>query len=63
MRRYLPRPMLKHLVYRYKKDVELLEKHPEYKEMLERRIERHKQDIVDYVTSESFAPALATFNL
>lgn len=30
-------------------DMKLLEKHPENKEMLEKRIERHKEDIIGCV--------------
>lgn len=54
---------LKHYVARYKLDKKLLEKYPENKELLEKRIERHKQDIVDYVTSKSFECALNNLNL
>lgn len=57
MRRYtpiVPTPRLKHLVYRLKADTRLLAKHPEHKAMLEKRIERHKRDIIDYVTSSRF---------
>lgn len=61
--RTMPKPMLKHLVHRYKLDKELLEKHPENKELLERRIARHKEDIVAYVTSEGFECALNNLNL
>ena len=32
-------------------------------ELLEKQIERHKQDIVDYVTSEHFEYALYNLNL
>ena len=56
-------PTLKNLVTRYKMDKELLEKHPENKDLLERRIERHKNDIVNYVTSERFECALNNLNL
>lgn len=61
--RRLPPTTLKHYVARYKMDKELLEKHPENKELLEERIERHKQNIIDYVTSESFECALNNLNL
>lgn len=66
MRRYIPRPMLKNYVSRYKMDKKLLEKYPEYskeRELLERRIKRHEQDIVAYVTSEHFECVLNNFNL
>lgn len=32
----------------------LLEKYPEKKMLLEKRIKQHEKDIVDYVTSDSF---------
>lgn len=60
MRRQL---MLKDLVYRLKLDTELLEKHPEKKELLKRRIKRYKDDIANYVASKSFSHALGAFNL
>ena len=59
----LSSPTLKHYVARYKMDKALLEKHPENKELLKKRIERHKQDIVDYVTSERFEIQLNYLNL
>ena len=59
----LPSPMLKHYVARYKMDKKLLEKHPEHKELLEKRIKRHEQDIVAYVTSEHFECALNNLHL
>lgn len=61
--RRLPEPRLKHYVARYKKDKELLEKHPEYRELLEKRIARHEQDIIAYVTSKGFECALNNLNL
>ena len=54
---------LKNYVARYKLDKKLLEKHPEQKEVLEKRIKRHEQDIVTYVTNEHFECALNNFNL
>ena len=54
MRRHIVEPTLKNYVYRYKSDKERLEKYPEHKELLERRIRRHEQDIIAYVTSERF---------
>lgn len=56
-------PTLKDYVERYKLDKGLLEKHPENRELLKKRIERHKQDIVDYVTSKHFECALNNLNL
>lgn len=58
---------LKALVCRYKIDTRLLNEHPEYteerKNLLRKRIERHKNDIVDYVTSKSFETVLNNLNL
>jgi hypothetical protein len=56
-------PTLKNYVARYKMHKEMLEKHPEQKELLERKIEQAKQDIVDYVTRENFECALNNLNL
>lgn len=58
-----PKPTLKNYVARYKLDKKLLEKHPEQKEFIERRIKRHEQDIIAYVTSESFESILKNLNL
>ena len=59
----LPPPRLKNYVARYKMDKKLLERHPEHKELLEKRIKRHEQDIVAYVTSERFECALNNLRL
>jgi hypothetical protein len=56
-------PTLENLVNRLKLDKELLEKHTENKELLEKRIKQHKDDIANYVTSERFLYALKVFNL
>ena len=63
MRRYIPTPTLKNYVARYKMDKKLLEKHPEHKELLEKRLKRHEKDIIAYVTSERFNCALNNLNL
>lgn len=63
MVRHMPAPMLKNYVYRYKTDKARLEKHPEQRELLERRIARHEKDIVAYVTSEHFENALNNLHL
>jgi len=58
-------PRLKHFVRRYKDDMERLSKYPEHskeRDLLERRIERHKQDIINYVISESFETVLNTLD-
>lgn len=59
----LPSTTLKNYVTRYRMDKELLEKHPENKEMLERRIKQHERDIINYVTSDSFQTQLNYLNL
>ena len=56
-------PTLENLVNRLKLDKELLEKHPENKELLEKRIKQHKDDIANYVTTERFLYVLKVFNL
>lgn len=52
---------LKYLVYRYKYDTQMLNKlinrkdRDKYKEeLIKKRIERHKQNIVDYVVNDYF---------
>ena len=59
----LPPTTLKNYVTRYRMDKELLKKHPENKEMLERRIKQHERDIINYVTSDSFQTQLNYLNL
>ena len=59
----LPEPTLETFVTRYNNDIELLESHPEQKELLERRIKRHKQDIINYVTSKGFELKLKYLHL
>lgn len=55
--------LLKHLVARYKMDKMLLDKHPEHKVLLEKRIKQHEKDIVNYVTGTSFQPKLNLLTL
>lgn len=54
---------LKHYVARYRMDEELLSKHPENKELLERRIREHEKLIIEYVTSDRFQTQLNYLNL
>lgn len=54
---------LKTYVTRYKYDKDLLYKHPENKELLERRIREHEKAIIEYVTSDRFQIALDSLNL
>lgn len=66
MRRYIPNPTLKNYVARYNADKKLLDKYPKQskeRELLERRIARHKEDIITYVTSENFECVLNNLNL
>ena len=56
-------PTLEDLVNWLKLDKELLEKHSENKELLEKRIKQHKEDIANYVTSDRFSYALRVLNL
>jgi hypothetical protein len=56
-------PTLENLVNRLKLDKELLEQYLEDKELLEKRIKQHKEDIANYVTSDRFSYALRVFNL
>lgn len=41
----------------------MLENHPEKEEMLKRKIERNKNDIIEYVLSEKFAEKLNILDL
>ena len=54
---------LKTYVSRYKYDKDLLSKHPENKELLERRIREHEKAIIEYVTSDRFQIALDSLNI
>ena len=54
---------LKYYVERYRMDKELLSKHPENKELLERKIREHEKSIIEYVTSDRFQTELNYLNL
>ena len=56
-------PTLKNYIIRYKTNKELLEKHPEQKEMIERKIKENERDIIEYVTSNNFVNRLDYINL
>lgn len=47
-------PTLKHLANRVRIDTRLLEKHPEQKELLEKRLQKNKNLIIQYVV-ENYA--------
>lgn len=59
----MERVTLKHLVARYKPDKEFLQKHPENRELLEKRIRRHEKNIAEYVNSDSFQMVLNCYNI
>ena len=60
---YMPTPpTLKNYVARYITDKRLLKEHPEHKDLLEKRIKRHEQDIIAYVTSDNFQHILDKYN-
>ena len=63
VRAKMNQPTLENLVNRLKLDKELLEQYSEDKELLEKRIKQHKEDIANYVTSDRFSYALRVFNL
>lgn len=50
-------------ISRYRKDKELIAKYPEQADLLEKRINQHKEDIVSYVTDDQFLAALEHLNL
>lgn len=56
-------PSLKNLITRYEVNKHFLETHPENKKIIEKQIERAKNDIIEYVTSERFKSALEYLNL
>lgn len=58
------KPTLATYVRRYNKDKELLVKYPDQSELLEKRIKRHKEDIITYVTTnDQFLDALEHLNI
>lgn len=63
MHRCIESTSLKHYVARYRMDKELLTKHPENKELLERKIKEHEKAIIEYVTSDRFQTQLNYLNL
>ena len=56
-------PGLKIYVARYRMDKELLQKYPENKDLLERRIKEHEKAIIEYVTSDRFQTRLNYLSL
>ena len=54
---------LHHLLYRLTCDTKLKDAHPEHKELFDRRIARHKKDILEYVTSDEFISTANSLNL
>lgn len=57
------RVRLEHLVNRYKMHNDMLKKHPENKDMLERKIRETEHDIAEYVSTPQFGEALRAFSL
>lgn len=56
-------PTLKNYIARYNLNKELLEKHPENKALIERKLKEAEQDIIAYVTNENFVAKLDYLNL
>lgn len=54
---------LKHFVARHQMFTKILENHPENENMLKRKIERNKDDIVEYVLSEKFVEKINRLDL
>jgi len=57
------KPRLYNLINRYNTDKELLKKYSEKSELLQKRIERTKDEIIDYVTSDEVAMNITKFNI
>ena len=56
-------PTLKNYIARYNLNKELLEKHPENRALIERKLKEAEQDIIKYVTNETFVAKLDYLNL
>lgn len=56
-------PGLKEYVQLYRMDNELFQKHPENKDLFEKRIKEHEKAIIEYVTSDRFQTQLNYLNL
>lgn len=54
---------LENYIYRYRLNKEMLEQHPEHRELLQRQIDRAEKAIIEYVTSDSFVERLKYLNL
>lgn len=61
--RKIEQPTLKNLLNRYHTNKRMLEEHPEYGKLLNRKIEENKQDILDHVLSDDFARKLEIIDL
>lgn len=57
------KPSLKNLVDRYKLHKKLIDKHPEIKELVQKKIKKDEIDIINYVTSDHFVHVLNNLNL
>lgn len=59
----LRQPTLENYIYRYRLNKEMLERHLEHRELLQRQIDRAEKAIIEYVTSDSFVERLKYLNL
>lgn len=59
----LRQPTLENYIYRYRLNKEMLKRHPEHRELLQRQIDRAEKAIIEYVTSDSFVERLKYLNL
>lgn len=59
----LRQPTLENYIYMYRLNKEMLERHPEHRELLQRQIDRAEKAIIEYVTSDSFVERLKYLNL
>jgi len=57
------KPTLKNYITRLEVDKELIAKHPEAKDLLEKRIRETEEAILEIVTSERFKELLNHFNV
>lgn len=54
---------LKTRITRYVFALEMLERHPEEKDMLQKRVDKYRDDLLEYVTSKDFRERIEYFNL
>lgn len=56
-------PTIKNYIDRYRLNTYLLSKHPEQKELLERKIKESGQKIIEYFTSDNFVERMKYINI